>query len=227
VSVATTVHRHRNEPRTLIASPEDTSPFRFTMPPRKPAPKRRAAAPATRPAAASRGVATETMDQAVVTTGDHNTVTVNHFHDRPEPSSALRDAYLHHVLRTAGQLSLAGIDPSAAGRASEAVALHEVYTALLTSGHDRGPDVGGTQRRRARAAEPARALSAVEQLDQHGRLVLLGEPGGLVGEPQGGAGHAGPTRGGAAEPGRVDEDRERAGAPLPRRGGLRGPRRPA
>lgn len=117
------------------------------------------------------------MDQAVVTTGDGNTTTVNHFHAPPARSSAaLREAYLHHVLRAAGRFSLAGVDPGAAGRESEGVELHAVYTALLTLGHDveaRGP--------RGEMLDPHRAprpLTAVEQLDRHARLVLLGDPGG-------------------------------------------------
>lgn len=131
--------------------------------------------PKRRPAGA-RAVATETMHHAVVATGDHNAIAVTHFHGGPAPSPvARREAYLHHVLRAAGQLSLAGVDPKAAGRATEAVALHEVYTALLTSGHEHDPD---RPRRRASPAEPPRPLSAVEQLDRHGRLVRLGEPGG-------------------------------------------------
>jgi hypothetical protein len=118
------------------------------------------------------------MDQAVVTTGDRNTVAVSHFHGTPAPSAdALREAYLHHVLRDAGQLSLAGIDPKAASRATEGVSLHEVYTALLTSALE--DDLDPSRRRHpGTEARPRQALSAVEQLDRHHSLVLLGEPGG-------------------------------------------------
>ena len=142
--------------------------------PKKPRPRK---GPAGATSAAKRGVVAGSADDAVVTTGDGNKVTVNHFHGAPVRSSAaLRQAYLHHVLRTAGRLSLSGVDPKAAGRENQAIELHAVYTALLTVGLDvdeRAPRERGGVRERV-----VRALSAVEQLDRHPHLVLLGEPGG-------------------------------------------------
>ena len=126
--------------------------------------------------AATGGVAARNVRDAAVITGDGNTVT-QHFHAASARSpAALREAYLHQVLSTAGRFSLAGVDPGAAGRESEAVELPAVYTALLTLGHDPGArDLRGEMPARGRAPRP---LSAVEQLDRHDRLVLLGEPGG-------------------------------------------------
>ncbi len=132
---------------------------------RKSSPKRSAA-----------GVAARDVRESVVITGEGNKVT-QHFHATTARSpAALREAYLHHILSTAGRFSLAGVDPGAAGRESEAVELHAVYTALLTLGHD--PEARGPRGEMLAPGRATRALTAVEQLDRHGRLVLLGEPGG-------------------------------------------------
>lgn len=91
-----------------------------------------------------------------------------------DPAS-LRAAYLHRVLTTTGQLSLSGIDPKAASESETRLALSAVYTALLTqtpAGKDGEPFA--LERNPAREQ---RALSALEQLNQHPRLVLLGDPG--------------------------------------------------
>jgi formylglycine-generating enzyme required for sulfatase activity len=93
---------------------------------------------------------------------------------------ARREAYLSHVLRTAGRLSLSGVDPKVAGHESEPLELHAVYTALMTQTSEE--IVVGRQRRdpmsRWREAGGHVRLSALELLDRERRLVLLGDPGG-------------------------------------------------
>lgn len=94
--------------------------------------------------------------------------------ERPED---LRHSYLNRVLETTSRLSLTGIDPKAASESKARLNLSAVYTALLTltpEAHgrllrDELPDhePGGEMRR----------LSALEQLNRHPRLVLLGAPG--------------------------------------------------
>ncbi len=88
--------------------------------------------------------------------------------------AALRSAYLSRLMEQVGDLSLTGIDPAAASNEAEArLSLEAVYTALLTmspaedqEGYRgfKGPDMG-------------RRRSALEQLNLHERLVLLGDPG--------------------------------------------------
>jgi hypothetical protein len=89
---------------------------------------------------------------------------------------ALRTAYLHRLAQHAGQLSLAGIDPAAAGGGDDAgLSLDAVYTALLTL----SPREDWLAAKQPSMPEPEnRPLSALEQLNRHRRLVLLGDPGG-------------------------------------------------
>jgi len=90
----------------------------------------------------------------------------------PQPD-ALRAAYLNRLFEATGYLSLAGVDPKAASRSEARLNLGAVYTALLTltpRAHER-PARGEAMEREARR------LSALEQLDRHRRLVLLGDPG--------------------------------------------------
>jgi formylglycine-generating enzyme required for sulfatase activity len=86
--------------------------------------------------------------------------------------SALRTAYLSRLYREAASLSLLGIDPAAAGGEEDAgLRLDAAYTALLTltpREHHLRP--GAPEARE-------RPLSALEQLNRHRHLVLLGDPG--------------------------------------------------
>jgi formylglycine-generating enzyme required for sulfatase activity len=111
----------------------------------------------------------------VVVRGDvHGDVIVG---GRPERSTTdetatLRTAYLSRLYREAASLSLLGIDPAAAGGEGDAgLSLDAVYTALLTH---------SPREERQMLADPQereRPLSALEQLNRHQRLVLLGDPG--------------------------------------------------
>ena len=88
--------------------------------------------------------------------------------------SALRSAYLSRLMEQVGDLSLTGIDPAAAGGEAEArLSLDAVYTALLTM----SPAEDREGYRGFKGPEMERRRSALEQLDRHDRLVLLGDPG--------------------------------------------------
>jgi len=90
----------------------------------------------------------------------------------------LRESYLRRVVKLAGDLTLAGVDPAVAAKQDgAALKLEAVYTALLTTAPKKRerPD-----RDAALALERGaghEASSALEQLDRHPKLVLLGEPG--------------------------------------------------
>ncbi|MGB0385186.1 MAG: SUMF1/EgtB/PvdO family nonheme iron enzyme [Ardenticatenaceae bacterium] len=87
--------------------------------------------------------------------------------------AGLRQAYLDYLFTTLRKLSLSGIDPAATDSKAQ-LQLDGVYTALLTLSSEvhqpeRRPEWGllGREER----------LSALAQLDQHPRLVLMGDPG--------------------------------------------------
>ncbi|MBW1781293.1 MAG: SUMF1/EgtB/PvdO family nonheme iron enzyme [Deltaproteobacteria bacterium] len=88
--------------------------------------------------------------------------------------ATLREAYLNRVFEKTRTLPLSGIDPKAAGDLGQQIWLDSVYTALLT--HSGGFE-GAVDVRRAQLREIKKS-SALEELDRHRRLVLLGDPGG-------------------------------------------------
>ncbi len=100
--------------------------------------------------------------------------------DETDPGK-LREWYLKRVIQETGILTLQGIDPqSASCRVKDAcLNLDAVYTALLTQtaeqekggGHRRGDIVDMFE------GKESRKLSALEVLDQHPKLALLGDPG--------------------------------------------------
>ncbi|MFO1432825.1 MAG: hypothetical protein U1F76_22350 [Candidatus Competibacteraceae bacterium] len=95
---------------------------------------------------------------------------------RADSERALRDAYLNRVMERCGFLSLASIDPAAAqGDTDTRLNLNSVYTALLTRSPRREEGRGVEDPRISAREEKLR--SALEQLDQHPRLVLQGDPG--------------------------------------------------
>jgi len=85
----------------------------------------------------------------------------------------VREAYLNHLFESARQLSLSGIDPNVASKAETRLHLDGVYTALLTL----APEMHERLERGVMPEKETRRLSALEQLNRHGRLVLLGDPG--------------------------------------------------
>ncbi len=96
-------------------------------------------------------------------------------------SKVLRENYLRRVLAQLDALALSGIDPkSAGGEAESRLRLSAVYTALLTKRveqEDRAA-LDLEVEDRIRGLAKTRVLSAIEQLNTHKNLVLLGDPGG-------------------------------------------------
>ncbi|HQM15489.1 MAG TPA: SUMF1/EgtB/PvdO family nonheme iron enzyme [Anaerolineae bacterium] len=108
------------------------------------------------------------------------TKTETHYHGTTGPDPAeLEAAYLHHLLETAGQLSLSGIDPKVASEAEARLELSAVYTALLTLTPEECERLNTKRDCPPEALErgAGKRLSVVAQLERHPRLVLLGEPG--------------------------------------------------
>lgn len=91
---------------------------------------------------------------------------------KPDPAD-LRRAYLNYVFENTAYLTLGGIDPQAKGDAETRLALAAVYTGLYTWS-ERPDEVIQTHPTRI---ERRTARSAVEELDRHRHLVLMGDPG--------------------------------------------------
>jgi formylglycine-generating enzyme required for sulfatase activity len=89
-------------------------------------------------------------------------------------AASLHTAYLHRLIAQTELLPLRGIDPAAADSQHDpSLKLSAVYTALQT----RLPRDGEGRFKRDPRAEEQAPGSALEQLDRHRRLVLLGDPG--------------------------------------------------
>ena len=88
-------------------------------------------------------------------------------------SESLRNAYLNRLFEETQGLSLTGIDPKAASDAQNRLHLDAVYTALLTHSLAESDRLS----RGEALKKESRHLSALEQLNRHHRLVLLGDPG--------------------------------------------------
>lgn len=100
----------------------------------------------------------------------------------PDDSASLREAYLHHLLETCGQVFLGGIDRKAVrSQTTTCLKLSAIYTALLTFGFDRQRDMSEKDHITEMLAQLAerrdRAVSALSLVNTHARLVLLGDPG--------------------------------------------------
>ena len=100
-----------------------------------------------------------------------------------EPSvdvASLRDAYLNRLLETCGQVFLSGIDKKAAGQGVDTcLQLSAIYTALFTLSAKREQILSRKGAKAVSFSEEAGVdrLSALQQLNKHKRLVLLGDPG--------------------------------------------------
>jgi formylglycine-generating enzyme required for sulfatase activity len=80
-------------------------------------------------------------------------------------------AYLNHMLRESGHMSLAGIDKKAASDAEIRLNIGAVYTALLTRTPQKEHDI------RAMKSGQDKLRPALELLNSCKKLVLLGDPG--------------------------------------------------
>ncbi|MCP4397835.1 MAG: SUMF1/EgtB/PvdO family nonheme iron enzyme [bacterium] len=90
----------------------------------------------------------------------------------PIDPAALREAYLSWLIRKAGYVPLADIDPQMAAAEPESpLNLDAIYTALLTVSPEEH------ELFRKGDARSGKNKSALEQLDEHRYLVLLGGPG--------------------------------------------------
>ncbi len=103
--------------------------------------------------------------------------------EEDDEAHRLRNSYLGRVMESAGFLALSGVDPAVAGSEADAsLRLDAVYTALLTQAPQ---EIEQLAQRAAGAAEsPSRPrrgaprdMPALDQLNRHRRLVLLGDPG--------------------------------------------------
>ena len=133
-------------------------------------------------AAGERGVLIEGDARGnVIVTGDDNRVVRAGTYveqqvreESPGPdAAALRSSYLNCLFETARRLSLEGIDPQAASDSQARLNLDAVYTALLTM----TPEIQDRVEKHEVRDPDVRKLSALEQLNRHPRLVLLGDPG--------------------------------------------------
>jgi formylglycine-generating enzyme required for sulfatase activity len=103
----------------------------------------------------------------------------------PRPSTLaidpakLQAAYLNWVCGSVSRVSLVGIDRKAASREAETcLNLGAIYTALLTLSAEYSPLEGGKGGVfPSQEGKADRRRSAVAQLNEHPRLVLLGDPG--------------------------------------------------
>ena len=90
--------------------------------------------------------------------------------------------YLEWVYEQCSYVSLAGIDRKAASREGDArLNLDDIYTALLTTSSEQEQGKRGRERdepeEQFSPGREEKRLSAVAQLNDHARLVLLGDPG--------------------------------------------------
>jgi formylglycine-generating enzyme required for sulfatase activity len=132
-------------------------------------------------------IAVRKFEQREVTAGNkgvaiggdvHGNVAIHNGPPGDDPA-ALRRAWLQHILNQSDLLSLSGIDPAMAGQSGTRahLSLNAVYTALLTlTAEER--KAGLANGLDDRAMDGGRRRSALAELDRHGRLVLLGDPGG-------------------------------------------------
>ncbi|MDM8516203.1 SUMF1/EgtB/PvdO family nonheme iron enzyme [Desulfobacterales bacterium HSG16] len=118
-------------------------------------------------------------DNGITVGGDvHGGIHINKTDKDETDHETLRRTYLSRVFRDTGHLTLDGIDPTIASDASESgMKLGAVYTALLTkqSRQDEFGKAGMITGAEDRGDKER--ISALEMLDTHQHLVLLGDPG--------------------------------------------------
>ena len=87
----------------------------------------------------------------------------------------LKESYLNWILEESGIVSLAGIDPQTAKKNREELNLGSIYTALVTYSSQE-KDLLSKQIKESER-EKIKYYSALEMLNKHKHLVLLGDPG--------------------------------------------------
>jgi formylglycine-generating enzyme required for sulfatase activity/predicted ATP-binding protein involved in virulence len=83
----------------------------------------------------------------------------------------LKEIYLARIFNDVGILNLSGIDPNVSGEKVQKINLIAIYTALVTYSTNKEIDFSVKQ------IEKYDNLSALEMLNKHKHLVLLGDPG--------------------------------------------------
>ncbi len=87
----------------------------------------------------------------------------------------LRQAYLDNLFAECNTLSLAGVDPNAAVDDEEVrLKLDAIYVPLITL----TPEMDDNRDKKESFQKSLRCFSAIDQLNKHKKLALLGEPGG-------------------------------------------------
>ena len=110
---------------------------------------------------------------SVIVTGDDNKLQLGIGDDTRPDVEALKHAYLNWVVQRTRLVPLEAVDPRAAADPDAKLYLNAVYTALLTL----TPEAHERLMREEMALREARRRSALEELNAHSRLVLLGDPG--------------------------------------------------
>ncbi len=127
--------------------------------------------------AGERGVAAHGgVHNSQLFTGDIHQVHIGAAAKSAGSTAGLRASYLSHLFTQLRKLALSGVDPELASDAKAQMDLDAVYTALLTRS-EVSPEHGSEPDALVRQGTPRRQLSALELLDRHSRLVLLGDPG--------------------------------------------------
>ncbi len=112
----------------------------------------------------------------MIIVGNENRLEIPSLHSlssTPLPAD-LRTSYLNHLYESNSFITLAGIDPQAAGNIEARLNLASIYTALLTQSQEHQDS---TTWKILREVDESYNLSALDCLNRYKHLVVLGNPG--------------------------------------------------